>query len=351
MAFSMVSSRKVQPKMRRISSAQFRSGSYDFPYPYNFPQPAPYRLPMLEPDQVPVSSDTLNTYTAVEVYQIGSSSDPMTATFPIQINTTQIPVSNENLSPLGLNQSVVLIIYKNQNVRIEWALSNISNNGMLDDAIKAQNWLAFEVTNIAGTFRVTRWINPAVMYPAAGGDLSSFYPTPTIANNAITSGKIATGAVTQAKIASGAVGADQLATGAVTGSKLALLSVGTANLTGKSVTPSKLSDDLLAATAYIPLFAGLTNYSPYYSDQSDSAWISSVAYQANTGSGEFEWIITPKSGFSLVGMQATAHVYEGIISVNETTNPGKITVKMIFFNATPPAANTKIATLNAYIKS
>ena len=89
-----------------------------------------------------------------------------------------------------------------------------------------------------GTVQIALANNAVTSSKLADGSVT----TDKIASDAVTSGKIANGAVTTDKIASDAVTSGKIANGVVTGPKLAASAVGTANIASKAVTKAKLAD-------------------------------------------------------------------------------------------------------------
>ena len=57
-------------------------------------------------------------------------------------------------------QSVLLRFYKNANIKINWAGSNIANNGLTDEVITTTTELAFVVTYLNGVYKVAEWLSP-----------------------------------------------------------------------------------------------------------------------------------------------------------------------------------------------
>ena len=107
-------------------------------------------------------------------------------------------------------------------------------NAALNNLLPAQATNAGKALVTDGTN--TSWTSVLSSSTAAGGDLSGFYPDPTIKAAAVTSTKIADGAVATAKLADGSVTTVKLADGAVTTAKLADAAVTSAKLANTAVT-------------------------------------------------------------------------------------------------------------------
>lgn len=224
-ASESISSAKIAPKMRTISSGLFATGAYTFPTPATY-VPRPYTLPMLEPKSWEVDGQSIDAYVPVSVYRLGDieSGDTLGSDFPIRIGAYLYGENNEYV-PFTLNQTVRIIAWKSVGVKINWAQSNIVNNGMPDTAIEASQLLVFDVTNREGIFSVASWIYPNFMYEGlnnldlngattlaeiltaindrtttAGGDLTGEYPNPAIKDGTVTTQKLADNAVTPIKM-------------------------------------------------------------------------------------------------------------------------------------------------------
>lgn len=160
LANMLASAGQVVPYMRKLTPAQFTSGTYDGIKPDGY-TPAAYKLSMLEmPETIAVYDDVLKVCQPVMVYQVGTSAQLITSDFPIQLQTGNFTIGGKAVPAVSEGQSVLLRFYKNANIKINWAGSNIANNGLTDEVITTATELAFVVTYLNGAYKVTEWLSP-----------------------------------------------------------------------------------------------------------------------------------------------------------------------------------------------
>lgn len=160
LANMLASAGQVVPYMRKLTPAQFTSGTYDGVKPDGY-TPAAYKLSMLEmPETIAVYDDVLKVCQPVMVYQVGTPAQLITSDFPIQLQTGNFTIGGKAVPAVSEGQSVLLRFYKNSNIKINWAGSNIANNGLTDEVITTATELAFVVTYLNGTYKVAEWLSP-----------------------------------------------------------------------------------------------------------------------------------------------------------------------------------------------
>lgn len=160
LANMLASAGQVVPFMRKLTPAQFTSGTYDGTKPDGY-TPAAYKLSMLEmPETIAVYDDVLKVCQPVMVYQVGTPTQLITSDFPILLQTGNFTIGGQTVPAISEGQSVLLRFYKNANIKINWAGSNITNNGLTDDVITTTTELAFVVTYLNGTYKVAEWLSP-----------------------------------------------------------------------------------------------------------------------------------------------------------------------------------------------
>lgn len=160
LANMLASAGQVVPYMRKLTPAQFASGTYDGIKPDGY-LPVAYKFSMLEmPETIAVYDDVLKVCQPVMVYQVGTPTQLITSDFPILLQTTAFTVGGKAVPAVSEGQSVLLRFYKNANVKISWAKSNITNNGLTDEVITTTTELAFIVTYLNGAYKVTEWLSP-----------------------------------------------------------------------------------------------------------------------------------------------------------------------------------------------
>lgn len=160
LANMLASAGQVVPYMRKLTPAQFASGTYDGIKPDGY-LPVAYKFSMLEmPETIAVYDDVLKVCQPVMVYQVGTPTQLITSDFPILLQTTGFTVGGKAVPAVSEGQSVLLRFYKNANIKINWADSNITNNGLTDEVITTTTELAFIVTYLNGAYKVTEWLSP-----------------------------------------------------------------------------------------------------------------------------------------------------------------------------------------------
>lgn len=160
LANMLASAGQVVPYMRKLTPAQFASGTYDGIKPDGY-LPAAHKFSMLEmPETIAVYDDVLKVCQPVMVYQVGTPTQLITSDFPILLQTTGFTVGGKAVPAVSEGQSVLLRFYKNANIKINWAKSNITNNGLTDEVITTTTELAFIVTYLNGAYKVTEWLSP-----------------------------------------------------------------------------------------------------------------------------------------------------------------------------------------------
>lgn len=160
LANMLASAGQVVPYMRKLTPAQFTSGTYDGIKPDGY-TPVAYKLSMLEmPETIAVYDDVLKVCQPVMVYQVGTPAQLITSNFPIQLQTGNFTIGGKAVPAVSEGQSVLLRFYKNANIKINWAGSNIANNGLTDEVITTTTELAFVVTYLNGAYKVTEWLSP-----------------------------------------------------------------------------------------------------------------------------------------------------------------------------------------------
>lgn len=160
LANMLASAGQVVPYMRKLTPAQFTSGTYDGIKPDGY-TPAAYKLSMLEMSEtIAVYDDVLKVCQPVMVYQVGTPVQLITSDFPIQLQTGNFTIGGKAVPAVSEGQSVLLRFYKNANIKINWAGSNIANNGLTDEVITTTTELAFVITYLNGAYKVAEWLSP-----------------------------------------------------------------------------------------------------------------------------------------------------------------------------------------------
>lgn len=160
LANMLASAGQVVPYMRKLTPAQYLTGNYPGTKPDGYVA-GHFKLSMLEmPETITVYDDVLKVCQPVMVYQVGTPTQLITTNFPVILETGTFTIGGKAVPAVSEGQSVLLRFYKNANIKINWADSNITNNGLTDEAITTTTELAFIVTYLDGAYKVTEWLSP-----------------------------------------------------------------------------------------------------------------------------------------------------------------------------------------------
>lgn len=160
LANMLASAGQVVPYMRKLTPAQYLTGDYPGTKPDGYVA-GYFKLSMLEmPETIAVYDDVLKVCQPVMVYQVGTPTQLIPTNFPVILETGTFTIGGKAVPAVSEGQSVLLRFYKNANVKINWANSNITNNGLTDEVITTTTELAFIVTYLNGAYRVTEWLSP-----------------------------------------------------------------------------------------------------------------------------------------------------------------------------------------------